>query len=124
MLTESEEEPRKPPASPQEARKAESIENIRGASASTENLAVSIDYTKKDPDKEKRKSFFGFLTKLGGKKKHKKSMENLLVVDEANEGPSKENRDAAGKENVDDEDGGVVPLEMQRDVEGKYHNSS
>lgn len=47
-------------------------------------------------------------------------MENLLAVDEG-EGSSKENKDEHRKENVDEEDG-VVPLEMQRDVQSMYRH--
>ena len=88
-----------------------------GATASIEHVPISVDYTKKDSEKDKRKSIFGFLSKLGGKKKHRKSTENLLAVDEGivhNAKVSKEERD-----HVDEEDG-VVPLEMQRDVEGRH----
>ena len=80
------------------------------ATASTDNLAVNIDYAK--PDKEKRKSFFSFLPKLGGKKKHKRSMENLLEpeVGAGNSAPVPELKD-----NHED-DGSVVPLEMKGEV--------
>ena len=68
------------------------------------------------------------MTKLGGKKKHKRSMENLLAVDEANEGAAKGSIESPRGEHLEEEDGGVVPLEMQRDIEGKcfavYSSSS
>ena len=88
-----------------------------GATASVEHVPVSVDYTKKDPEKDKRKSIFGFLSKLGGRKKHRKSTENLLAVDEAIEHSAKVNTEE--RDHVDEEDG-VVPLEMQRDVEGRH----
>lgn len=94
------------------------VEEARGATASTEHVAVNIDYAKKDSDKEKRRSIFGFLSKLGGKKKHRKSTENLLAIDERNETRAKVSEDVPTRDNVDEEDG-VVPLEMQRDVEGR-----
>ena len=80
------------------------------ATASTDNLAVNIDYTK--PDKEKRKSFFSFLPKLGGKKKHKRSMENLLEPEDGAEKPAP----ASELKEDHEDDGSVVPLEMKREV--------
>jgi len=92
-----------------------------GATASMEHVPVSVDYTKKDPEKDKRKSIFGFLSKLGGKKKHRKSTENLLAVDEGIEHSAKVNTEE--RDHVDEEDG-VVPLEMQRDVEVRISGDS
>ena len=101
-----------------EEKTEDKVEEPRGATASTEHVAVNIDYTRRDSDKEKRRSIFGFLSKLGGKKKHRKSTENLLAVDEGTEANAKVSKDVAARDNIDEEDG-VVPLEMQRDAEGR-----
>ena len=95
------------------------VEEARGATAPTEaeRIPVDVSYTKKESDKDKRKSFFGFLSKLGGKKKHRKSTENLLAIDEGEGVGSKVNKDVPITDHGDEEDG-VVPLEMQRDIEG------
>ncbi|XP_065051925.1 uncharacterized protein LOC135681397 isoform X2 [Rhopilema esculentum] len=104
---------------PERPRNAEHAAPYQGAvSASTENLAIEIDYSKK----EKRKSHFNFFPKgmFGKKKKHKKSMENLLAPEEMNPAHAKDvplEKERGGERDSADVEEGVVPLDMHASLD-------
>ncbi len=86
-------------------------------SASTDNL--SSDPATKKEDKEKRKSIFSFMSKLGGKKKHKRSMENLLAPD----GPAATRDPSPSRSDRHDNDEDLVPFDAKYDTELRHSPS-
>ncbi len=83
------------------------------------NKVVNIDYGgKKDGEKDKRKSIFSFLPKFGGKKKHKRSMENLLAPEESH-GHAGTRESSPARSERDDEEG-VVPFDVKHGTESHF----
>eukprot|EP00794_Sanderia_malayensis_P017697 gene17697-19465_t len=91
---------------------ASSLQQPPQVSASHENLAGRKD----GGEKEKRRTIFSFLPKFGGKKKHRRSMENLLAPEEqANSARHREDSPARSDKDAEE---GVVPFHMKHAAVG------